>query len=145
MEKILVGRNPKPSRNPKSRKFGFESGRVWLILRSGLSDPKPEIPRFSGSSRVSEIFRVFAHSSLNVRDSEFPLNMQIHGQWTCDEDWGLFSDISQIIGWFRQMGQINHGIFKVFPIEISVHILSLCFPSPWFSIYQPLFLQKTKL
>ena len=43
-------------RNPKSQKFGFESGRVWLILGSGLSNPKPEIPRFSGSGRVSEIF-----------------------------------------------------------------------------------------
>ena len=49
---------------------------------------------------------------------------------------------SKIIGKFGQMGRIN---CRVFPIENSAHILVLCVPSPWFSIYQPLFLWKTKL
>ena len=47
--------------NSNSRTFGVGSGWVWLILGLGLSNLKPEIPRFSGSGRVSEIFRVFAH------------------------------------------------------------------------------------
>ena len=53
----------------------------------------------------------------------------------------LFSKRSQIIGQFGQMGQNNCGVF---PIELSVHTLSLCVSSPWFSINQPLFLQRTK-
>ena len=44
-----------------------------------------------------------------------------------------------------QMGRMNCGVFGVFPVEISAHILSLCVPSPLISIYQPLFPQKTKL
>ena len=55
-ENILVGWNPNPTKNPKSRKFGFDSGQVWLILEFGLSDPNPEIPQFWGLGRVSEIF-----------------------------------------------------------------------------------------
>ena len=37
------------------------------------------------------------------------------------------------------MGRVNCGVFWVFSAE---QILSLCFPSPWFSNNQPLFLQK---
>ena len=65
--------------------------------------------------------------------------------WTMNIWWGHFLKISQIIIRFRQMGQKSCGVFGVFPVEISAHILSLCVPSPWFSINQPLFLRKTKL
>ena len=41
------------------------------------------------------------------------------------------------------MGQINCGVFGVFPVEFSAHILSLYVPSPWFFIIQPLFLKTT--
>ena len=43
--------------------------------------------------------------------------------WTMNIRWGLFSKISQIIGWFGQMGGINCGVF---PVDFSAHILSLC-------------------
>ena len=42
------------------------------------------------------------------------------------------------------MGRINFGVFGVYPVEISAHILSLYVLSLCFSIYQP-FLQKTML
>ena len=51
-----MGKNPNPTKNPKSLKFGFGSGQVWLILELGLSDLNPEIPQFSGLGRVLEIF-----------------------------------------------------------------------------------------
>ena len=49
-----------------------------------------------------------------------------HGQWTYDERC-FFPKISQIIGRFVQMGQINRGVFAV---ELSAQILSFCVPSP---------------
>ena len=58
--------------------------------------------------------------------------------WTMDIWWELFSKISQIIGWFVHMGCINFGIFGGSPVELSAHILSLCTPSSWFFINQPL-------
>ena len=48
---------------------------------------------------------------------------------------GFFSRISQIIGQFGQMGQIDCGVFGLFLVELSAQNLSLCVPSP-------LFLQK---
>ena len=45
--------------------------------------------------------------------------------WTMDMWWELFSKISQIIGPFGQMGRINCGVFKIIPVELSAHILSL--------------------
>ena len=36
----------------------------------------------------------------------------------------VFSKISQVIG------RIDCGVFGVFPVELSAHILSLCVPDP---------------
>ena len=38
--------------------------------------------------------------------------------------WEFFSKISQIIGRFGQMGRLHCGVFGVFPVELSAHILS---------------------
>ena len=57
-------------------------------------------------------------------------NKKIH-PWTMDMWWELFSKIPQIVGLFWQMGLINYGIFGVFPVKLSAHILSFCVPSPW--------------
>ena len=43
---------------------------------------------------------------------------QKHGQWTCDE-----SFISKI---WQRIGRMNCGVFEVFPVELSAHILSMC-------------------
>ena len=45
------------------------------------------------------------------------------GTWTMDMWWVFFSKMSQIIGTFGQMGRINCGVFGVFPVELSAHIL----------------------
>ena len=55
-----------------------------------------------------------------------------------------FSKSYKTIGQFGQMARINCGVFGVFPLELSEHFLPLCVPSPWFSINQPIFLQKSK-
>ena len=52
-----------------------------------------------------------------------------------------FTIIPQIMGRFGHIGQINCGVFGVFPVEL----LSLCVHSPWFFINKPLLLQKHKL
>ena len=58
-----------------------------------------------------------------------------------------FWKISQIIGQFGFVSQVNCGVFGVFPCEVSRHILSLCAPkgqtiSKWF--FKPTFLPKNE-
>ena len=49
---------------------------------------------------------------------------KMHRQWTYDER--FFSKISQKIGRFGQMGQMNCGVFGVYPVPVKGQLISKC-------------------